>query len=114
MPLHMGCMVVLTQSLHSYYMSMKGDVGKHQADGLLTNFATKVFHALGDVQTAEWASGLIGKGRGVCGHVAVAGEDLYAEFMGHQISTNSSGITSHAQAQPADERVSPLAAGPTA
>ncbi|MDZ4820222.1 MAG: TraM recognition domain-containing protein, partial [Planctomycetota bacterium] len=62
---HRGCMVVLTQSLHSYYMSMKGDTGRHQADALLTNFATKIFHALGDVQTAEWASGLIGKGREV-------------------------------------------------
>lgn len=58
---HLGCMVFLTQSLHSYYGSLKGETGKHQADSLLTNFHHKVFHALGDVQTAEWASGLIGK-----------------------------------------------------
>jgi hypothetical protein len=58
---HRGCMVYLTQSLHSYYGTLKGETGKHQADALLTNFHHKVFHALGDVQTAEWASGLIGK-----------------------------------------------------
>lgn len=58
---HKGCMVYLSQSLHSYYGAMKGESGKHQADALLTNFHHKVFHALGDVQTAEWASGLVGK-----------------------------------------------------
>jgi len=58
---HKGCMVFLTQSLHSYYSALKGETGKHQADALLTNFHHKVFHALGDVETAEWASGLVGK-----------------------------------------------------
>lgn len=58
---HRGCMVYLTQSLHSYYGTLKGETGKHQADALLTNFHHKVFHALGDTDTAEWASGLIGK-----------------------------------------------------
>lgn len=89
---HQGCMVVLTQSLHSYYMSMKGDVGKHQADALLTNFATKIYHALGDVQTAEWASNLIGKGREVFVGTSLAPvEDLYAEITGQgKVSTNAS------------------------
>jgi hypothetical protein len=58
---HLGCMVYLTQSLHSYYSSLGGNSGRHQADALLTNFHHKIFHALGDVQTAEWASALIGK-----------------------------------------------------
>ena len=57
---HNGAMIFLSQSVHSYYAALKGDTGKHQADALLTNF-TKVFHALGDVQTAEFASGLVGK-----------------------------------------------------
>jgi len=89
---HRGCMVVLTQSLHSYYMSMKGDTGRHQADALLTNFATKIFHALGDVQTAEWASGLIGKGREVFVGTSLAPmEDLYSEITGcSKVSTNAS------------------------
>ncbi len=58
---HLGCMIFLTQSLASYYGTLKGETGKRQADALLTNFHHKVFHALGDVETAEWASGLIGK-----------------------------------------------------
>lgn len=58
---HMGCMVYLTQSLHSYYSALKGEAGRHQADALLSNFHHKLFHALGDVQTAEWAASLVGK-----------------------------------------------------
>jgi type IV secretory pathway TraG/TraD family ATPase VirD4 len=58
---HLGCMVFLTQSLHSYYATLHGESGRHQADALLANAGHKVLHALGDVQTAEWASGLIGK-----------------------------------------------------
>jgi len=89
---HLGCMVVLTQSLHSYYMAMKGEAGRHQADALLTNFAHKVFHALGDVQTAEWASGLIGKARETFVGTSMSPlEDLYAELLGRgKVSTNAS------------------------
>ncbi|MDB5346005.1 MAG: AAA-like domain protein [Schlesneria sp.] len=58
---HLGCMVVLSQSLSSYYAALKGDAGKNLADALLPNFGTKIFHALGDLKSAEWASGLIGK-----------------------------------------------------
>lgn len=59
---HRGAMVVLTQSIHSFYGSMPGTAGKHQADALLTNFAgAKIFHALGDDQTAAYASSLIGR-----------------------------------------------------
>ena len=89
---HMGCMVVLTQSLHSYYMTMRGEAGKHQANALLTNFSTKVFHALGDVETAEWASGLIGKGREVFVGTSLApAEDLHTEFSGRaRVSTSAS------------------------
>jgi hypothetical protein len=54
-------MVYLTQSLHSYYSMLKGEAGRHQADALLSNFHHKLFHALGDVQTAEWAASLIGR-----------------------------------------------------
>ena len=58
---HRGCMVVLSQSLASYYAALKGDAGRYQADALLPNFSTKIFHALGDAKTAEWAAGLLGK-----------------------------------------------------
>ncbi len=89
---HRGCMVVLTQSLHSFYMSLKGPVGKHQTDALLANFATKIFHALGDVQTAEWASGLIGKGREVFVGTSIAPPDGtdFEFFGGARVSTSSS------------------------
>src|SRR5262249_50657730 len=80
---HLGCMVYLTQSLHSYYSALTGQSGKHQADALLTNFHHKLFHALGDVQTAEWASGLIGKSLQtfVGGSMAPA-TDLWDELAG--------------------------------
>jgi hypothetical protein len=58
---HLGCLVYLCQSLHSFHATLKGDDGKHQAQALLANFGHRVFHALGDIETAEWASGLIGK-----------------------------------------------------
>lgn len=58
---HQGCMVYLAQSLHSYYSVLKGQAGKHQADALLTNFHTKIFHSLGDVQSSEWAASLVGR-----------------------------------------------------
>lgn len=90
---HKGCMVYLTQSIHSYYSAMHGDKGRHQADALLTNFAAaKIFHALGDAQTAEWASGMLGKER----QVFVAGsmqpvENLWDEAMGRgKVTTNTS------------------------
>ncbi len=36
---------------------------EHEAKGLLTNFATKIFHTLGDGDTSEYASSLLGKRR---------------------------------------------------
>lgn len=57
---HLGCMVYLTQSVHSFHTSMKGEEGKHQTLSLLGNFGTRIFHALGDVETAEWASSTLG------------------------------------------------------
>lgn len=87
---HRGCMVFLTQSLHSYYSALKGETGKHQADGLLTNFHHKVFHALGDTQTAEWASGLIGKSLTTfCGGSMAPQDSLMDELAGRGRFTGS-------------------------
>jgi hypothetical protein len=58
---HMGCMVCLTQSLSSYYSAFKGESGRSLVDALLSNFHHKLFHALGDTQTAEWAAALVGR-----------------------------------------------------
>jgi hypothetical protein len=58
---HLGCMVYLTQSLHSYYSALRGSAGRHQADALLANFHHKIFHALGDEHSATYAANLVGK-----------------------------------------------------
>jgi hypothetical protein len=59
---HGGCMVVLTQSLHSYYSALRGGhAAEHAANALLTNFAHRIFCSLGDAKSAEWASGLLGQ-----------------------------------------------------
>lgn len=58
---HRGCMVYLSQSLPGYYAALGGNAGKLSVDALLANFGTKVLHALGDLETAQWASGLVGR-----------------------------------------------------
>ena len=60
---HHGCMIVMTQSIHSFYAEMGGHKGKAFADALLTNFGHKVFFTLGDDQSAAYASSLCGKTR---------------------------------------------------
>jgi len=80
---HRGCMVYLTQSLHAYYAALPGEAGRHQADSLLTNFHTKILHALGDIETANWASGLIGKSLQIfTGGSMSPSEGLYDDLMG--------------------------------
>ena len=80
---HRGCMIYLTQSLHAYYAALPGQAGRHQADSLLTNFHTKLFHALGDLETANWASGLIGKSlQTFTGGSITPSEGIYDELMG--------------------------------
>jgi type IV secretory pathway TraG/TraD family ATPase VirD4 len=58
---HLGCLCLLTQSLHSYYTAMSGETGRHQADSLLSNMNLRIVHALGDAESATWASRLIGR-----------------------------------------------------
>jgi type IV secretory pathway TraG/TraD family ATPase VirD4 len=56
--------VYLTQSICNFYAALGGgEAGKAQADALLANLNTKIWHALGDYVTAEWASLLIGRSR---------------------------------------------------
>lgn len=57
-----ACTVYLTQSLPNYYAVMGGtDKGRPEADSLLGNLQTKIFHANGDSTTNQWAAELIGK-----------------------------------------------------
>jgi TraM recognition site of TraD and TraG len=87
---HLGCLVCLTQSMHNIYAAMPGQTGRHQADALLGNFGYKIFHALADVQTAEYAAGLIGKSLQtfVGASMAPLG-NLYNELSGHTQMTTS-------------------------
>jgi hypothetical protein len=87
-----GCMVYLTQSLHSYYSALKGRNGEHQTDGLLTNFGTKIFHQLGDARSAEYGASLIGKSlQTLVGSSMAPTEDLWQELTGQsKITTNTS------------------------
>jgi hypothetical protein len=86
----LACMVFLSQSLPSYYAALKGESGKNQTEALQANFHTKIFHALGDYPTAEWASNLIGRRRTtfIGGSMAPA-ESVYDELFGRSRFTGS-------------------------
>jgi hypothetical protein len=87
---HRGCMVCLTQSLHSFYSAIKGREGEHETDALLTNFGTKIFHTVGDDKTAGFAASLIGKSLQRFVTVSVAPEEsLWETMMGHSKVTPS-------------------------
>jgi hypothetical protein len=58
---HLGCMCFFTQSRQSYYAALGAREGRDKTDALLANFNLKLFNALGDVETAHWASQLVGK-----------------------------------------------------
>lgn len=87
---HHGYMVVLTQSLHSFFAAMTGRQGQHQAEALLTNFGTKIFTALGDTRSAEYASGLVGTALQVMVDTSTAPpRDIYAELFTAGLVTRS-------------------------
>jgi hypothetical protein len=85
-----GCSIYLTQSMHAYFAALSGERGKNQAETLLTNFATKVFHAVGDPKTAEWASKLVGSSlQTFIGGSMQSGTDDYDALTGKlQFSSN--------------------------
>jgi type IV secretory pathway TraG/TraD family ATPase VirD4 len=82
---HGGCMVVLTQSLHSYFAALKdGQAAEHAANALLTNFAHRIFCSLGDAKSAEWASGLLGQQlETMIGGSLAPEESVWDTLMGH-------------------------------
>lgn len=81
---HLGCQVVLTQSMHAFYAAMKGgSAGEHLADALLTNYGVKCFCAVGDAKTAEYASSLVGKHRQTLMNGSMSpDEDVYDAILG--------------------------------
>jgi hypothetical protein len=88
---HRGCMVVLTQSLWSYFTALNGgQAAEHMANALLTNFAHRIFCALGDAKSGQWASDLCGKSRQVLiGGSTAPQQDMWDEMMGHSKFTGS-------------------------
>ena len=80
----------MTQSLHSLYASIHNDPGNHRANTLLANFRHQIFHALGDVQTAEYASNLIGKSlQTFVGGSMSPDADVFGTIMGRSQFTGS-------------------------
>ena len=53
---HKGCLITLAQSVPGMYDA----IGKEQAHALWSNQYTKVFHTLGDAESASYASSLLG------------------------------------------------------
>jgi hypothetical protein len=88
---HYGASIVLTQSLHSYYAALNGgQAAEHMANAMLTNFAHRIFCALGDAKSAEWASDLCGKSRQILISGSMAPQqDMWDEMMGQTKFTGS-------------------------
>lgn len=58
---HHGTMLYLSQSVPGFQAAIGGQNAKQTVDALLASFSTKVFHALGDLETAQAASAFVGK-----------------------------------------------------
>lgn len=88
---HLGCMIYFAQSRHSYYAALGGGAGRHKADALLANFNLKIFNALGDAETAEWSSDLVGREIKTLfgGSVAPQEGGLWEEAFGKQRLTSN-------------------------
>jgi type IV secretory pathway TraG/TraD family ATPase VirD4 len=56
-----ACTVYLTQNLSNYYAALGGEGARAEADSLLGNLQTKIFHANGDHVTNTWAAELFAK-----------------------------------------------------
>ncbi len=86
---HLGCMVVLTQSLSSLYSVLSGPAGRHQADALLANFGHVIVHAC-DPITADWASSKLGKTlQTFLGGSMTPAPDLFDELVGRSQYTGN-------------------------
>jgi len=98
---HLGCLVFLSQSLHSFFSALKGENGKHQAQALLANFGHRIFHSLGDIETAQYASGLIGNRlETFISGSSQPGGDIFDELMGFSQCTSSFSTQYEPEVQP--------------
>jgi hypothetical protein len=87
---HRGCLVYLAQSVHSFHSAMKGEDGKHETFCLLSQFSHRILHAVGDVETAQWASDTLGRRQEtfIGGSMQPAG-GMFDELMGNGQFTSS-------------------------
>ncbi len=88
---HHGCMVYLSQSLPGYVNAVGGPHAKAAVEALQASFSTKIFHALGDLETAQWASGLVGRSLQTFtgGSMAPSEGGVYEELIGQSKYTSS-------------------------
>ncbi|MGB1248504.1 MAG: TraM recognition domain-containing protein, partial [Chitinophagales bacterium] len=56
-----ACTVLISQNISNYYSVIGGSNPREQADSLLGNLSTKIFHANNDFVTNKWASDTIGQ-----------------------------------------------------
>lgn len=82
---HHGAMIYLSQSVPGYVHAVGGDHAKAAVDALQASFSTKIFHALGDLETAEYASRLAGRSlQTFTGGSTTPPDSSFDELMGHQ------------------------------
>jgi type IV secretory pathway TraG/TraD family ATPase VirD4 len=85
-----GCMVCLTQSIHSLYSNLTGESGKNQANALMGNYRYKLAHSLADYETAEMFSNLLGKSlQTFVGGSSAPQRDLFDDFFGNNTYTGN-------------------------
>jgi TraM recognition site of TraD and TraG len=90
--------VLLTQNLPNIYAAFgAGDKGKAEADSLLGNCCTKIFHANTDPVTNEWAASVIGRCRQILTNGNSSGpDDWVSTAMGMKgEGTTSAGFSEH-------------------
>jgi hypothetical protein len=83
-------MIACSQSKASLYANTGGEAAEAQVDAMLNNFTHKIFHALGDVKTAEWASALCGSEMQYSiGGSQMPRESMLDELLGHNLWSGS-------------------------
>lgn len=94
---HGGCLVALTQTIHSEYSQLGGQAGQHKADMLIGNYGLHIYH-LSDPKTAQYASDLLGQRREI--FVGVTPGTPRATFGGEIFGNNPASFSISQQYQP--------------
>lgn len=86
---HLGCMVLISQSLPGYFAAMKGGDAEHKTHALLANFTHTIVHAV-DPITAEWAAKKLGRQReGFFGGSIAPPGDVFDDLFGQTTVTGN-------------------------